>query len=258
MILGQIATIAGSLALVRVLTEYLSPSQYGELALGLTIAGLMNQVIFGGISNGISRFYTIALEKHDLNGYLDDARVLLSYATLVAALIGAILLVGLKAYGYSNWIGLAAAVLAFSLLSGYNAAIGGLQNAARQRAIVALHSGLNAWLKIILAIVAMYWLGSTSVAVIIAYVATTFLVTISQLVFLRRTIPAKSVGSVHRHAWIGRIWSYAAPSAAGAVLWPIVVQALSAAPGPASGTGAAPARRRLGGCGDAAGVAAWA
>ena len=55
-ILGQIASVAGALALVRVLTTYLDPVQFGELALGLTISGLVNQVVMGGISAGIGRF----------------------------------------------------------------------------------------------------------------------------------------------------------------------------------------------------------
>jgi len=36
-IIGQIVAITGALALVRVLTEYLDPSQYGELALGRNV-----------------------------------------------------------------------------------------------------------------------------------------------------------------------------------------------------------------------------
>ncbi|MFM2394687.1 MAG: hypothetical protein RLZZ546_2669, partial [Bacteroidota bacterium] len=53
---GQIATVIGSFFLVRVLTEYLDPVDYGKLALGLTVAGFVNQLVMGGISNGITRF----------------------------------------------------------------------------------------------------------------------------------------------------------------------------------------------------------
>ncbi len=68
-VIGQIAVVAGALVLVRVLTEYLAPAQYGQLALGLTVAGLVNQVVMGGITAGIGRFYAIAAEKQDLVGY---------------------------------------------------------------------------------------------------------------------------------------------------------------------------------------------
>ena len=70
--------MAGSLALVRVLTGYLSPEEYGHLALGLTISTLFGQVIFGGIRAGIMRFYAIAREEQDLHGYLAATRRLMT------------------------------------------------------------------------------------------------------------------------------------------------------------------------------------
>jgi len=54
---GQAASLTGALALVKVLTEYIEPNIYGEVALGLTIANLVNSVIMGTLSSGISRFF---------------------------------------------------------------------------------------------------------------------------------------------------------------------------------------------------------
>ena len=71
-VFGQLAAVVGALVLVRVLTEHLDPAQYGQLALGLTVAGLVNQTVFGGFSAGIARLYSIAAEKHDLPAYLRD------------------------------------------------------------------------------------------------------------------------------------------------------------------------------------------
>ncbi len=219
-IVGQVLTVAGTLALVRILTEYLEPTEYGQLALGLTIAGLLNQLVFGGIGNGIGRYYAVAAEADDLNGYLHDARRLLGFGTLAAAIIGGLLLIGLLGFGYAQWTGLAAAILILAVFSGYNSSIGGIQNAARQRAIVALHSGLNAWLNILFAVMAIHWLGTTSEAVVIGYVAGIFLVTLSQLVFLRRTIPPRPVACVRCHGWLQKMWSYAWPfSTFGVFTW---------------------------------------
>lgn len=61
-VLGQIVTVLGSLVLVRVLTGFLTPAQYGQLALGLTIVTLFNQVVFGGIGGG-SPDFTPSLRK---------------------------------------------------------------------------------------------------------------------------------------------------------------------------------------------------
>ena len=68
---GQMATITGALVSVRMLTEYLSPDQYGHFALGLSIAVMVNQLIFGGISNGIGRYFSIANDNRDIKGYIN-------------------------------------------------------------------------------------------------------------------------------------------------------------------------------------------
>lgn len=212
-VIGQIAAVAGALVLVRVLTEYLEPAQYGQLALGLTVAGLVNQVVMGGITAGIGRFYSIAAEKQDLEGYLHATRWLLAYGTLAVVVVGSILIAGLLWSGYSQWIGLAAAALVFSVLSGYNSALSGIQNAARQRAIVAFHGGLDAWLKILLAVGVMLWLGTSSAVVVIGYICSSLLVTASQLIFLRRTIPLHQTHTSDHQPWMLQMWAYSWPFA---------------------------------------------
>ena len=94
---------------VRVLTEHLDSAQYVQLALGLTVAGLVNQTVFGGISAGIARLYSTAAEKHDLPAYLRDSVRLLSYATLVLVTFGMALMATLLCSGHAHWMGLAAA-----------------------------------------------------------------------------------------------------------------------------------------------------
>lgn len=217
---GQIASVLGALVLVRVLTEYLDPTQYGQLALGLTIAGLVNQVVMGGVTTGIGRFYSIAAEKSDLPGYLSASRQLMVYATVAVMAVALVLMMGLRWLGYSQWMGLAAAALVLSILSGYNASLSGIQNAARQRAIVAFHGGLDAWLKILLAVGVMLWLGSYSTAVVIGYVLSSLLVTSSQLFFLRRVMPRPSDAPLVPANWERRILVYSWPfSAWGVFTW---------------------------------------
>ena len=210
-VIGQIASVLGSLVLVRVLTEHLNPAQYGQLALGLTVAGLVNQVVMGGVNNGIGRFYSIAAEQQDLGGYWRASWRLMIYATLTVLVIGLTLLGGLLFLGYSQWMGLAAAALALSIVSGYNSSLSGIQNAARQRAVVAFHSGLDAWLKILLALAVMLWLGNSSTAVVMGYALSSFLVTGSQFIFLRRLIPGQDQPNLEGHQWIPQIWAYSWP-----------------------------------------------
>lgn len=210
-VVGQLAVVAGALVLVRVLTERLDPAQYGQLALGLTVAGLVNQVLMGGVGNGIGRFYSIAAEKRDLSGYLRASRRLMVYTTLAVLAVGLALMGGLLFLGYAQWIGLAAAALLLSVLNGYNSILSGLQNAARQRAIVAFHSGLDAWLKILLALGVLLWLGSSSTAVVIGYALSALLVTGSQFIFLRRLILPQSKPNGDSRQWILQMWAYSWP-----------------------------------------------
>ncbi len=219
-VVGQIAAVAGALALVRVLTEHLDPSQYGQLALGLTVAGLVNQTVLGGVSAGIGRLYSIAVEKHDLQAYLRDSVRLLSYATAVVAALGVVLMATLFWWGYARWVGLATAAMVFSVLSGFNGALSGIQNAARQRAIVAFHGGLDAWLKILLALGFMLWLGATTTAVVIGYCCSSLLVTASQLFFVGRTIPTENSLAPQGNPFLRQMWAFSWPfSAWGIFSW---------------------------------------
>jgi O-antigen/teichoic acid export membrane protein len=210
-LLGQIAAVTGSLMLVRVLTEYLSPDQYGQLALGLTVAGLVNQVVMGGTVAGAGRFYSIAAERKDLPSYLHAVQRLLAYATLAVIAISLLLLAALAGLGHSRWVVLAGAAMVYAILSGYNGALSSIQNAARQRAIAALHGGLDSWLRIAISVGVMFWLGTSSAAVAIGYACSSFLVIASQLTFLRRTVLKQSPAHDKSQSWLPQIWAYSWP-----------------------------------------------
>jgi O-antigen/teichoic acid export membrane protein len=212
-IAGQVASIIGALVLVRVLTEYLDPAEYGKLALGLTVAGLVNQVVMGGISNGISRYYSIANEKNDLSSYLYASKRLLGYATLVVTVLATVLLFTLVKAKLQHWMPLALAVVMFSLFSGYNGALSGIQNAARQRSIVAIHAGFNAWLKISLVIGMIFWLGNSSTNVVLGYFFSAVVITLSQLYFLNRLVKRHSVSrrESEKRNWHSQVWAFSWP-----------------------------------------------
>ena len=223
--LGQIASFMGSIALVRVLTEKLDPTEYGELALVLTIAALVYQVVNGGINNAIGRFYSIAVEKGDLDGYLRASFRMLFWASFVVTGFTILLLAGLILLELEKWIWLSLVVLIFSVLSSYNNALNALQNAARQRIVVALHGGMNSWLKIGLAIVIMLWLGTSSTAVVVGYTVSILIVILSQIFFLRRLISNKNTvieprTSQSKENWFKQMWEFSWPfSAWGLFTW---------------------------------------
>jgi O-antigen/teichoic acid export membrane protein len=113
--------------------------------------------------------------------------------------------------GHSQWILLATAALLLSVFGGCNSALVGIQNAARQRAVVALHGGAEAWLKILLAVSMMLWLGRSSTAVIWGYVLSSLIVTGSQLFFLQRMNRPQVAQTDTSGDWGLQIWAYSWP-----------------------------------------------
>ena len=103
-LLGQVVAILGALGGVRVLTELLDPTAYGELALGMTAATLVNQVIFGPLGQGASRFFAPANDIGDVNGYALTLRKLLIHATWISALLILLAVMGMSLAGNRLWV----------------------------------------------------------------------------------------------------------------------------------------------------------
>ncbi len=210
-ICGQIISILGSLILVRVLTTYLEPAQYGQLALGLTVAGFINQLVTGGIIGGIGRFYSIAVEKQDQGSYLKASQRLLFWTTAVVIILGLLLTASLMIMGDFRWAGLVVAIVFFSIFSSYNSALTNIQNAARQRAIGVLHGALDACLKIIIIISLFYFFNITSILVIVGYFLSSMIVCASQFFFLRNTLLSHRAKVIDYRPWMSQIWAYSWP-----------------------------------------------
>lgn len=218
--LGQAASVVGALVGVRLLTELLPPAEYGRLALGMTVASLVNQVLLGPLSGGTTRFFSAAREVGELGEYLGAVRRLTLNATLVILAVTAAVATGLALSGWTDWVALTATAFAFGLLSGYNSLLNGVQNAARQRAVVALHQALESWGRFLVAAALVVWLGATSTIAITGYTVAMMAIVASQLRFLARATrstapsgPATSTVPVRIPVWRTMILSYSWPFA---------------------------------------------
>jgi len=211
--LGQIVAVFGLLVGVRLLTELLDPVAYGELALGLTLATLVNQTILGPLGNGVTRFYSPAAEQGDLGGYWNAVRILIWSATAIVLLMIFLTVIGLLLAELSAWIAIATAALFFAILSGYSSILLGIQNAARQRSIVALHQGMEPWARLIIAASLMVWLGATSAIALAGYSLAIILLLGSQYAFFRRLIPRSINVEDRGRSWQKQILTYTWPFA---------------------------------------------
>lgn len=212
-VIGQGLAVLGSVVGVRLMTEMLPPAEYGELALWMTVATLVNQSILGPLNNGISRFYAPAVEKNELGLYLRSVRSLVLSASGIIALASLVIMIGLVVFNRTRWFWISGVALTFAVLSGYNAILSGIQNAARQRTIVAFHQGLDSWMRPLAAVGALLWIGGSGTVTLVGYSLSSLVVLASQWVFFCRTVSEKLTEHSHNHDWRDRIMQFSWPFA---------------------------------------------
>lgn len=215
---GQAAAVLGSLAGVRLLTELLDPGAYGELALGMTLATLVNQTVLGPLGNGVLRFYAPALENGEVGGYLGAVRGLLKHSIGVVGVTAMVTIAAVGFAGHREWIAIVLLAFVFSLLNGFYSVLSNVLIAARQRDLVAVHQGLEPWARFLLAVVLIVSIGASSAAAMIGFALGAAAVLVSQFLFLRKTIPA--TGHSGGRKWRGEILKYSWPiSVFGVFTW---------------------------------------
>ena len=225
---GQAVAILGMLVGVRMLTGVLKPQAYGELALGMTVALLVNQVVLGPLSNASMRFFAPARDVGELKCFLVALRGLMLRATAVILGITSIICLGLLLAKQTKWLWLGITSFGFALFSGYNSILDGMQNAARQRAVVAWHQALASWGRFLAAVGMALWLGAYSVAAMVGYVLATIMVLLSQFFFFRHRLQpasdASATGGGLVQRWQNQMFTYAWPiSLFGVFTWVQIV-----------------------------------
>lgn len=183
--LGQAVAALGGIVGVRLLTGYMNPAAYGELALGLTIVMFSQQLILGPLGQPFVRFFAPMQEAHKLPAFFRAVLVLLTQASGVVLLFAVLSALGLWAIGEGRWVLVVLLAFLLSLVYGYNGAMDGIQNAARHRIVVAWHDGIGQWARVVMAIFVIVLLGSSGTVALLGYTLGAAVVIASQLVFLK-------------------------------------------------------------------------
>ena len=100
---GNAAAVLGGLAGIRILTELMTPAEYGELALGVTIAVFANQIFSGPLSGGATRFYSLAVERGELRYYLRAVYEMSLVGNVVILLLATCIAAAAVLMGVSGW-----------------------------------------------------------------------------------------------------------------------------------------------------------
>ncbi len=178
--IGQVTALAGAFVGIKVLTNALGAEEYGRLSLGLTLAGIVNLFVYGPLSQWVLRFFSIHRERHELGPYFLAIRKVYALAT---AGVGAITLLAamiLWRFIGSEWIILLICASLFAVVAGANNVFVALQSAVRDRKVVALHQGADAWLRPMLAVALLYVFSNSGYVALLGFFLGTFLITLSQ------------------------------------------------------------------------------
>ncbi len=165
---GHAAAFLGGLVGIKLLTRLLGPVGYGQLALGLTIAGFLTTFLHNPLSNAAARFYAPYRDGGKEGLYFLVLRNLHSKLLLLLILpviVGSLLVYLTKG---SVWGGLAFWGLMFGVISGTGVSFLAWQNAARDRKNATLAQIGDVWLRISSAILAVMLFG-TGVAALGGY-----------------------------------------------------------------------------------------
>lgn len=144
---GNAIAVAGTLIGVRLLTERLRPAVFGTVALGLTIVTLTQQLVVGPLCNGLMRYFTVASQRQQFESYFAAGRRLVLMAAMGIGGAGLLASTSAQVLGASRWASLIISATFLAVISTGVQALDSIQNAARQRTIVAWHDGIGAWLR---------------------------------------------------------------------------------------------------------------
>jgi O-antigen/teichoic acid export membrane protein len=222
---GHALVMVGSLVGVRILTGVLPPSLYGELALAMTLAMLVNQMVSGPVTQSALRFLSAARQAGELHGFFNALKQILRLMTLIVILIGLTITASLWLGGHVTWLALAGVAGVYAIIQGWNNVLNGLQNAARHRAVVAWHQAASTWSHFFLAWLLIIVFSVSSALAMTGYLIGASLVFLSQLWFFRSRFPKtdsvlikKKPGTSLR--WRSSMLSYAWPFVCwGGITW---------------------------------------
>ena len=212
---GQVISVVGQLALIKVTTSMVSVSDYGLFSILLVGALLIERTVMT-VQAGIIRYYCEADDLRQISNYWRSSRALLWHASQVALLAGLILVIALLLQGSVQLALDVFLLVPFTIFMGWNTALNGINLAARRRRIHAFAQGGEPLLRLLVVALLLALLGPTVEALLLAYLAASmvvfcylFRVTSSFLSVRSAICLAKSCPSSIN--WKSRIWAFSWP-----------------------------------------------
>ena len=219
LILAQAIGLLGSFIFIRLITNLVSPADYGQLALSLTLFTLCSQLTTGLIASGVSRSYTDAYRNQQLSSFFQACRWLLLVGStiIISICLPLALLTNYVDIGLSS--NLVLSIACYAILHSYYSIFLAIQNAARKRKLIALCTVIDVVLRSLFALAVVLYLSSTSSGIVFGFTVGSLLTLfILYFLFSDEYIRSASVASAtESRAWAHAMWIFA---------WPLTVSGI--------------------------------
>jgi O-antigen/teichoic acid export membrane protein len=192
-VFGQALAFLGGFAAIKILTNVMGPEGYGQLALGITIAGLINMFVYGPLGQVVLRFFSTYRERGELDVYFHVLKKTHVVSGLILA--GGVAIASAPVFWWfgADWVVLVVLASFFGIVTGFYSSFLFLQGTLRQRKMVALHQAAEAWLRPALGVAAFYVFSRGAPPAFLGFIVGTLMVVLSQWVISLRS------GIISRH-----------------------------------------------------------
>jgi len=213
----QVVNGIGLLLVLKITASRLEPSEYGNLALILTLAGLINKLGFGGIINAVSRFYPIAEHAKSEQAFLQSVRSILTRIGSALAVILGFIVIYLFITNDAGRLSEIVALFAFAACNGLSIMVKAIHSAQRDRQSVFQFSVINYISRILTVFILIDYFGPYSISVIIAYSVASLATAIFQIRKLTYQLDSLKFGRAYEEhnssktQWVWELWRYAWP-----------------------------------------------
>ena len=211
---GQAASVLAALVGLTWLTRFLSPGEYGQLALMLSLANLVGLVMFGPLAAAAGRFLETARERGEHSALLHATARLIAYRGRLFGVGSAVVAILCAAAGFRHAAAFILLASLFAFVWSMTTTFEAILNAGRLRREVAVHRAMQQILNygLALALVAA-WRHSALVAML-GFVAGAAVTAMSEARVLNARVwrsPRDQANSDSIEEWCARMRAYARP-----------------------------------------------
>jgi O-antigen/teichoic acid export membrane protein len=180
-ILGRLLSFIGVFLNMKLLTSLLGPAEYGKLAIGMTITGIISMFAYSVFNNVQFRFYSIHETQGTVDVFFHNIKKVHYFIGLFFAFAAIVVfVVAAQLHGGQKWAWLIALAILYSISEGINGSFQAINNARRKRKVVALCGAFDKWLRPAIAAALIIGFGATGTFAMAGYLACSIILLLVQ------------------------------------------------------------------------------